>query len=195
MARRRDTDRRPRNPRRLRHAPVRARRAPGQSLAFVAVLLPFLGALVMTAIELGERTLQRAMVEDALRQATRSAAQSFDYAAFAANAGRLSAEQAATHVGCTGAPAGSARAVGCRVLRGNLGGVRGLEETPQQLAERVTWTIHPAGGTCVFPDGPVVTAAAPLVCAELRPRLAGLLGWGSWQPRIIAAEILDTAQE
>jgi hypothetical protein len=167
----------------------------GQSLAIVAIILPFLAALLMTAIELGERSMQRALIEDALGQATRSAAQSFDYAAFAANAGRISAEPGATHVGCSGAPPQSARAVGCRVLIGNLGSVRGLAETPEQLAARVSWTIHPAGGSCTFPGGrPSVSASAPLVCATLRPRLAGLLGWGVWMPEIDAAETLDTAR-
>lgn len=156
-------------------------------------MLPFLGALLMTAIELGERTVQRALVEDALRQAARSAAQSFDYAAFAAGAGRIAGEPAATHTGCDGAPAGSARAVGCGVLRRNLAGVRGLAEPPDALAARVVWTVHPDGGTCVFPGGQPISADSPLVCTVVRPRLSGLLGWGVWEPQIEAAEILDTA--
>lgn len=178
----------------VRRAPFDALRSSGQSLALVAVALPFIGALLMTAVELGERAVQRALVEDALRQAARSAAQRFDYAAFAAGAGRIAAEPAATHTGCDGAPEDSARAVGCSVLRRNLAGVRGLAETPDALAARVVWTIHPDGGTCSFPGGePPVSAAAPLVCATLRPRLGGLLGWGVWAPQIDAAEILDTA--
>lgn len=172
------------------------KKSEGQSLTLVALLLPFLGALLMTAIELGERTLQRAMVEDALRQATRSAAQSFDYAAFAANTGRIASETGTRHTGCDGAPAASARAVGCRVLLSNLSTVRGLAETPEQLAARVSWTIYPNGGTCTFPNGQApVIATTPLVCATLQPRLAGLLGWGNWTPQLDAAETLDTAQE
>jgi hypothetical protein len=168
----------------------------GQSLAIVAIILPFLAALLLTAIELGERAVQRALIEDALSQATRSAVQSFDYAAFAANDGRISAEPNTAYNGCAGAPQHSARAVGCRVLISNLGSVRGLEETPEQLAAQVSWSIHPAGGTCTFPGGrPPVSATTPLVCATLQPRLAGLLGWGVWMPEIDAAETLDTAQD
>lgn len=182
-------------PRRLHPSAFSVQRSRGQSLALVAIMLPFLGALLMAAIEAGERYLERALLEDALRQAARSAAQRFDYAAFAANDSRLAAEPEPTHVGCAGAPGGSARAVGCAVLLRNLAGVRGLEETPEQLAARVTWTIHPTGGTCAFPGGqPPVSASAPLVCASVQPRMAGLLGWGPWTPQIDAAETLDTAQ-
>jgi hypothetical protein len=162
----------------------------------VAVTLPFLGALLMAGIEIGERYLQRAMLEDALRQAARSAAQSFDYVGFAANDSRLAAEPQPAHVGCSGAPEGSARAVGCAVLLRNLAGVSGLDETPAQLAARVAWTIHPAGGACAFPGGqPSVTASTPLVCASVQPRMAGMLGWGIWTPQIDAAETLDIADE
>jgi hypothetical protein len=169
--------------------------APGQSLVLVALMLPFLGALLMTAIELGERFLERAMLEDALQQAARSAVQSFDYAAFAENAQRLTAEPESTVTGCADAAAGSARAVGCAVLLRNIAGVRGLGETPAQLADRVSWTIRPTGGSCSFPGGsPPVHSSAPLVCATVEPRMTGLLGWGVWTPQIDAAETLDAAQ-
>ena len=165
---------------------------PGQSLALVAVLLPFLGALLMTSIEIGERFLERAMLEDALQQATRSAVQSFDYAGFAANTHRLAGEPQPTRVGCADAPPRSARAVGCAVARRNLAGVRGLAETPEELVARITWTIHPAGGSCTFPNQPPVSSPTPLVCATVRPKMLGLLGWGVWTPQIDAAETLDT---
>ncbi|MEN9935030.1 MAG: hypothetical protein RLZZ387_1609 [Chloroflexota bacterium] len=181
-------------PRRLHRPPFTIQRHTGQSLAIVALLLPFLGALLMTAIELTERAIERAMVEDALRQATRSAAQTFDYAAFAADQQHLASEAAPTHTGCDDAPAGSARAVGCAVLLRNLSGAQGLEETPHDVAARVLWTIRPSGGSCTFPGGESVASTAPLVCASVRPRLVGLLGWGSWTPQVDAAETVDTAE-
>ena len=50
-----------------------ARRAPGQSLVLVALLMPVLIALVLVFLEIGTRLLQRAEAEDALRHASRSA--------------------------------------------------------------------------------------------------------------------------
>lgn len=170
----------------------RRSRVPGQSSVLIAIMLPFLAALLMTGLEIGERYLERVMVEDAVRQAARSAAQSFEYAAFAEDTHRLTNEGRVNSTGCVSAPAGSARAIGCRVLLSNLAGVRGLQETPAQTAERVRWSILPDGGTCTFPNGqPSAGAATPLVCASVQPRMTGLLGWGIWTPQIDAAETLD----
>jgi len=70
--------------------------------------------------------------------------------------------------------------------------VSGVEETPEQTAARVTWTFLPQGGTCTFPNGrPPVTFRTPAVCATLKPRMTGLLGWGTWTPQIDAADTLD----
>lgn len=170
----------------------------GQSAVLFAVILPFLVALLMTAIEVHERYLERALIEDALQQATRSAAQRFDYRRFAAAELAFSAEPGGpTLQGCANAPAASTRAIACSVLIANLRGVRGLQETPEQTAERVTWMIHQYGGTCTFPgDRQPYTSPEPMVCASLRPQMTGfgLLGSGVWEPQIDAIDVLDRAR-
>lgn len=60
-------------------------RGRGQSLVLVALILPFLIAFVLTCIEIGERFWEKAAIEDALQQATRSSVQNFRYSAFAEN--------------------------------------------------------------------------------------------------------------
>jgi Flp pilus assembly protein TadG len=166
-------------------------KAPGQALVLVALILTFLMMLVLTCIEVGARYAELAEVEDALKQATRSAVQAFDYAAFARD-GQLLRESASNASGCASLTASSARALACTVFTTNLHGVSGVEETPDQTAARVQWTFLPQGGTCVFPNGrPSVTFSTPTVCATLRPRMTGLLGWGVWTPQIDAADTLD----
>lgn len=167
-------------------------RVAGQALVFVALVLGMLVTLVMTCVEVGARYQQRAEVEDALRQAARSSVQSFDYAAFARDSQQVRATHAATVTGCAGAEPDSARFAACAVLRTNLAGVGGLEETAEQTAERVVWTFLPSGGTCTFPnDQPAQTFANAAVCATLQPRMTGLIGLGIWTPQIDAAETLD----
>ena len=166
--------------------------AQGQSLILVGLMLPFLLALILTAIEVGARYAQRAEIEDALKQATRSAVQAFDYAAFAGGSQQLRQTGAASVTGCSGATTRSARALACAVLTTNLAGVGGLLEPPAQTAARVRWTFLPRGGTCTFPSGrPPMTFTTPAVCASLTPRMTGLLGWGIWLPQIDAADTLD----
>jgi hypothetical protein len=166
--------------------------AQGQALVLMALILTFLMMLIMTCMEVAARYEQRAQIEDALKQATRSAVQAFDYAAFAQD-GQLLREMGATSVsGCAGVAPNSARALACAVLATNLHGVSGVQEPPDQTAARVTWTFLPQGGTCVFPNGhPSVTFATPAVCATLTPQMTGLLGWGTWTPQIDAADTLD----
>ena len=169
----------------------RGQKARGQALVLVALILTFLMMLVLTCIEIGARYQELVEVEDALKQATRSSVQAFDYAAFARN-GQLLRESASSVTGCASLTASSARALACTVFTTNLHGVSGVEEPPDQTAARVQWTFLPQGGTCVFPNGrPSVTFTTPAVCATLKPRMTGLLGWGIWTPQIDAADTLD----
>ena len=166
-------------------------KVPGQALVLVALILTFLMMLVLTCIEIGARYQELAEIEDALKQATRSSVQAFDYAAFARN-GQLLRESASSVTGCASLTASSARALACTVFVTNLHGVSGVEETPDATAARVQWTFLPQGGTCTFPNGrPSVTFTTPAVCATLKPRMTGLLGWGVWTPQIDAADTLD----
>ena len=164
----------------------------GQALVFVTLVLAFLIILLLTCIEVGGRYLELAEIEDALKQATRSSVQTFDYAAFA-RGGQILRETSASRVdGCAALDHTSARSSACAVLLTNLTGVRGLEETDEQTAARVQWTFLPHGGTCSFPNGrPPVTFTTPAVCATLQPHMTGLLGWGIWTPQIDAADTLD----
>ena len=164
----------------------------GQALVFVALLITFLTMLVLTCIEVGARYQELAEIEDALKQATRSSVQAFDYAAFSRNDQRVRETDAATITGCASLAEHSARALACSVFLTNVAGVRGVEETPDQTAARVVWMFLPQGGTCTFPNGrPSVTFTTPAVCATLKPRMTGLLGWGIWTPQIDAADTLD----
>jgi hypothetical protein len=168
-----------------------APRSEGQSLVFVALVLPFLIALAMTAIEVATRMMEVAELEDALRQASRSSVQLLDYAALADDGQRVDEERVIE----------AAKGI----FRTNLQSVRGLAEPPDALVERVQWQVKPEGGTCVLPgEGALVagraqragntwqiTFATPAVCASVQPTLTGLFGWGTYTPRINAAETLD----
>lgn len=181
----------------MRFSRLTTHRTAGQALPLAAIILVALLALLTTAMEVQERYYQRQVIEDALQQATRSAAQSFDYAKFAENRTSFVVETgAATKTGCASAPSGSARSIACGVLLVNLQtAARGLDETPAQTAERVEWTIYAQGGTCTFPNGrAAVTDTRPMVCATLQPRMQGLLGWGTWTPQLDAADVLDQSQ-
>ena len=150
----------------------------GQSLVLVALILPFLIAFVLTCIEIGERFWEKAAIEDALQQATRSSVQNFRYSAFAENSQSLDDTRV--------------KDVAERTFIINLTGLRGMVQTPAEVAAQVTWTVLPNGGTCTFPNGhPSVSATTPMVCATLKPRMTGLLGWGEWTPQIDAASTLD----
>ena len=150
----------------------------GQSLILVALILPFLIAFVLTSIEIGERFWEKAAIEDALQQATRSSVQNFRYSAFAENSQSLDDTRV--------------KDVAERTFIINLTGLRGMVQTPADVAGQVTWTVLPDGGTCTFPnDHPSVSATTPMVCATVKPRMTGLLGWGEWTPQIDAASTLD----
>jgi Flp pilus assembly protein TadG len=173
---------------------VLTRHTPGQSLVIVAIVLPTLLALILSAIEVSARLLERAEIEDALKQATRSAVQTFDYANFArANGGlRVVEGQASSARGCDNLNHTSARSVACTTFLTNLTSVSGLQETPAQVAAHVQWTFLATGGTCRFGGhSPDVSLSTPMVCATVMPRMTGLLGWGIWTPQIDASDTLD----
>ena len=158
----------------------RARRmARGQALVLITLILPVLAAFVLTAVEVGTRVLQRAEVEDALRNATRMAVQTWAYDAFAANAVAVRPVDVS--------------AVGQQALAINLRGTHGLLTTPEQTTTQVVWVpiMDPTADTCTDPKGTVITFTTPGVCATLTVRLRGFLGWGEWRPVIFVAETLD----
>jgi hypothetical protein len=167
-------------------------REDGQALVLVALVLTFLMILILTCIEVGGRYLELAEIEDALKQATRSSVQTFDYAAFA-RGGQLLRETGATRVtGCAGMVPNSARFAACSVFLTNLRDMHGLAETNEQTAAHIQWTFLPQGGTCTFPNRrPSMSFTTPAVCATLTPHMTGLLGWGVWTPQIDAADTLD----
>jgi hypothetical protein len=170
----------------------RRAKARGQSAILFALALPFLVAFVLLVVEVSERWLEVAMVEDAIQQATRSAVQTFDYAALASGGDGIGASSPC--VGVTTGDAGACRAViavADRFFRTNLTGVRGLDEPINALADRVRWTVLPHGGTCHYSAGADRTETTPLICAEVRPQMHGLVGWGSFTPLITAADTID----
>ncbi|PDW02597.1 TadE/TadG family type IV pilus assembly protein [Candidatus Viridilinea mediisalina] len=176
----------------------------GQSLPLAALMMPVLVAFVLMAIEVSERWLQVAMIQDALQHATRSAVQQLDYSAFARNEMGLRATGDCinvTTVGAAGGPCAAVIAVADQILRTNLRGVRGISgATPNAAidaaAATVRWSVFPNGGTCSV-GGRTVSSPAPdipLICAEMRPVMTGIVGWGDFTPLIIAADVLDPAR-
>lgn len=166
----------------------------GQALVITALVLPFLVAFLMVVLEVGARWLEVQMLEDALQHTTRSVVQYVDYATLARGAGHLRVTSACIDVPWNGDPNCQALLTVARdLLITNLTGVRGMGESPEALADRVRWTVLPNGGTCRFSSSrtPQTTQPTPLVCAEVRPVMTGLLGWGTYTPLIIAADTLD----
>jgi Flp pilus assembly protein TadG len=179
-------------------------RCRGQIVPLTALILPVLLAFVLLAVEVSERWLEVAMVEDALQHATRSAVQQLDYSAFARNEAGLRASEACYAVTAAQAAqegrCAAVVAVADQFLRTNLRGVRGLQGASESAAidaaaQTVRWTVLPNGGSCSFSNGTsVLPETTPLICAELRPTLKGLVGWGDYRPLIIAADRLDVVQ-
>lgn len=164
----------------------------GQSLVLIAIMLPFLVAFMLTTIEISGRLLQRAEVEDALRQATRSAVQTFDYRQFARNTQSLD-----TATGCLGTTATGSGCAGNRIAElaedlfvTNLQSSTGLAVSPADVAAKVRWQVLPSGGTCAELSDQA-TFSTPAVCATLDVPLEGLVGWGQWTPHVEAADMLD----
>ena len=172
----------------------------GQIIPMTAIILPVLLAFTLMVVEVSERWLEVAMVEDALQAATRSAVQSLDYAAFARGETGLRATAPCTHqtvAQSTGGPCAAVIAVADRFFRSNLRGVRGLvgdsaETAIAAAASQVEWTVLPAGGSCTYRSGrSVPTDPTPLMCAEMQPTMRGVVGWGTFTPAIVAADRLD----
>lgn len=169
-------------------------RQPGQSLVIVAIVLPFLVSLALLVFEVGERWLEVALVEDALQHATRSAVQTFEYAELARGGQALRAAGDCRQVTWDEDPrCREVLQVARTFLVTNLQGVRGLDESPAAMADRVRWTVLPRGGSCSFSSPRVapVAESSPLICAEARPLMRGLLGWGQFAPLVVAADTLD----
>ncbi|HMO56344.1 MAG TPA: hypothetical protein PKC19_03235 [Roseiflexaceae bacterium] len=144
----------------------------------MALILPVLMALLMTGMAVGERYLEVAQAEDALRQAARSAVQSFAYQQFAEDS--------------IGIDEGRAYEIAQRTLLANLVHVHGLAEHAEAAAARVVWNVLPAGGTCDFGGRrAAVQAIGPLICASWRPSFVGVVGYGIWEVQIDVAEQLD----
>lgn len=178
-------------------------RQPGQALPLSVLILPFVLAFTLLVVEVAERWLEVAMVQDALQQATRSAVQSLDYAAFArGEAGLRAGEPCINQTAAEAAdgPCAAVITVADSFLRTNLRGVRGLAgatpgEAIDAVAAQVAWTVMPTGGGCTFSGGKVVPDdPTPLICAEVHPTMEGLVGWGAYTPAIIAADRLDRVQ-
>lgn len=173
-----------------------------QAVPLFALLLPVVMAMLLVALEFGERAMQRAMVEDALQQAARSAVQTFDYETFASSPNDWTTRTVMRAGGeCRQVQAGSnSNCAEITVLAEalfltNLGGVRGLTVSDAELAGRVRWTVLPHGGTCAFSSSgyaPVTRVDAPLLCAEVQAPMRGMQLLGeSFTPWIAAAETLD----
>jgi Flp pilus assembly protein TadG len=172
-------------------------KARGQSAIFVAIMLPFLVAFTLLVVEVAERWLEVAMVEDALQQATRSAVQLLDYSSLARGEEGLRATADCRNVTWNQqAACAPLLSVARQFLITNLASVRGLDETPTELASRVRWTVLPNGGTCSYTSTAVtaVTETTPLICAEVRPVMRGIVGWGAYTPLVVAADTLDPVQ-
>src|SRR6266496_5143449 len=107
-------------------------REQGQALVLVALVITFLIMLVLTCIEVGGRYLELAEIEDALKQATRSSVQTFDYAAFARGGQVLRETSASSITGCANLASNSARTLACTAFQTNLIGVSGVQDTPDQ---------------------------------------------------------------
>jgi len=156
----------------------RGRMEAGQSLVLVALVLPVLVILVMSSTELATRLLQRAEVEDALRHASRSAIQTFDYQPFAEATTQTRPE--------------AMIAIATGVFQTNLGGVHGLKTSAAATAASVQWQPLPSGSaSCQAPDGTAVAITGPALCATVLVRLRGLVGWNEWQSTVFVIETLD----
>jgi Flp pilus assembly protein TadG len=161
----------------------------------VAIILPFLVALLFTCIEIGSRMLQRQQVEDALRQASRSSVQIFSYEAFANNTQSLGAlTPGSVLTSCSGSVAANGGCDGndvaekaAEIFAINLQHVGGLTQTPEAIAQTAQWTVLKTNGAC---GGQ--TYNTPAVCATLNISMKPIVPFmGNWTPNIQAAETID----
>jgi len=182
-------------------------KTPGQAVIIAAIALPFIVAFVLLVVEVSERWLEVAMLEDALQQASRSAVQTLDYAAMARNENLV-----------RGVPAGGCQDVSTKepgdcdaivtiaatFFTANLANVRGIAtnatnpsdgDSVAEIVARTRWTILPRGGSCAYSNGASRTVPAqPLICAEVRPVMRGIVGWGAFTPLITASDTLDAVR-
>ncbi|PDW02280.1 hypothetical protein [Candidatus Viridilinea mediisalina] len=126
------------------------------------------------------------------------AVQQLDYAAFARNETTVRAREECRQVTTAGAansPCADVIAVAAAILRTNLRDVRGLRggaDAIEPLVRSTAWTVLPNGGNCTVHGTPVHSPpGTPLICAEMLPTMVGIVGWGEFRPRIIAADVLD----
>jgi Flp pilus assembly protein TadG len=178
----------------MRHAHRRSLRqhTHGQALILFAIALPVLISMVLVAIEVGERYTEIQMVEDALQQATRSAVQQLDYRPFADGKTSIRITEACHDVAWDDAACRPVTEVARQLFLVNLTDARGLVEGREALADQVRWTVLPHGGTCrSSATSAPVTEPSPMLCAEVRPVLRGIVGWGTYRPLIAAADTLD----
>lgn len=160
---------------------TRRHQARGQSLVFVALILPFLVALIFMTIEAYDRLDERAQMEDALRQATRSAVQLLDYAALANNGQKVDQDRAYT--------------TAKQVFATNIGQVRHLSDgsTPHDIAQRTHWWIITDTDHCTYTSGRISQLfTPPAICAEVAVQLSGIVpGWPTWTTTLEAGDTLD----
>lgn len=153
----------------------------GQSLVFVALILPFLVAFIFMTIEAYDRLDERAQMEDALRQATRSAVQMLDYAELARNDQKVDQERA--------------YATARQVFAINIGQVRHLsdETTPHDIVQRTHWWIITDTDHCTYSSGRTSQSfTPPAICAETAIQLSGIVpGWPTWTTTLEAGDTLD----
>lgn len=176
----------------------------GQIMPLTALIFPLLVLCIFVLVEIADRWLTVAMLENALKSATRSATvQQLDYRRLAEGKVFLAASADCVNVTTAAALGGPCAAVittADSYLRINLQGVRRLagESSATAIAvaaDSVLWTVRPQGGGCRYSDGQTLPhEATPLICAEMRPTVEGFVLGGSYQPRIIAADRLDVGQ-
>lgn len=177
---------------------------PGQIMPLTAIIFPLLVLFIFAMVEIADRWLTVAMLENALQSATRSATvQQLDYSGLAEGKVLLVAAADCVNVTIATAVGGPCEAVittADSYLRINLQGVRRLAGTSSATAiaaaaRSVLWTVRPQGGGCSYSSGQTVAhEAKPLICAEMRPLVEGFVLRGLYQPLIIAADRLDVGQ-
>lgn len=178
-------------------------KARGQALVIAVLVLMAFIPFTLLVVEVAERWLEVVMVEDALQHATRSAVQTIDYAPLAEGRDQIRATGVCERVSTAQARGGACEAVievADTFFRTNLLGVRGLvgasdAAARDAAAREVLWSVYPNGGSCAFSNGDAVAyEATPLICAEIRPTMRGIVGWGTYTPLIVAADRLDPVQ-
>ena len=176
----------------------------GQIMPLTALLFPLLVLCIFVVVEVADRWLTIAMLENALKSATRSATvRQLDYSRLAEGKVFLAASADCVDVTTATALGGPCAAVittADSYLRINLQGVRRLagESSTTAIAaaaDSVRWTVRPQGGGCSYSSGQTLPhEATPLICAEMRPTVESFVLGGTYQPRITAADRLDVGQ-